>query len=135
MLRMAGIVSQPQPLKGLQKQRGYASQTVAFLNKEPLLFTEEPERAIFIHRLHVTAAAAAAASFFSVTVKLVDFFMLERDFDVGEAHCDRLLSLDVSYMSKLISRLFFFIFQCNNFLVITLFCAEVFVSLQPDYIS
>lgn len=55
MLRMAGIVSQPQPLKGLQKQRGYASQTVALLNEEPLLFTKEPERVIFIHRLHVTA--------------------------------------------------------------------------------
>lgn len=53
---MVGIVSQPRPLKGLQKQRGYALQTVALLNKEPLLFTEEPERAIFIHWLHVPAA-------------------------------------------------------------------------------
>lgn len=56
MLRMGSIVSQPRPLKGLQKQRGFALQTVALLNKQLLLFTEEPERAIFIHWLHVTAA-------------------------------------------------------------------------------
>jgi len=55
-VRMAGIVSQLRPLKGRQKQRSYASQTVDLLNKEPLLFTEKPERDIFIPRLHVTAA-------------------------------------------------------------------------------
>lgn len=50
---MAGIVSRPRPLKGLQKQRGFALQTVALLNEELLLFIEEPERGIFLHRLHV----------------------------------------------------------------------------------
>lgn len=53
MLRMAGIVSQPWPLKGLQKQRGFALQTVALLNKELLLFIEEPERGVFLLWLHV----------------------------------------------------------------------------------
>lgn len=53
MLRMAGIVRQPRPLKGPQKQRGFASQTVALLNKELLLFIEEPEQGIFLLWLHV----------------------------------------------------------------------------------
>lgn len=53
MLRMARIVSPPRPLKGLQKQRGFALQTVALLNEELLLFIEEPERGIFLLRLHV----------------------------------------------------------------------------------
>lgn len=53
MLRMARIVSRPRPLKGLQKQRGFALQTVALLNEELLLFIEEAERGIFLLRLHV----------------------------------------------------------------------------------
>lgn len=56
MLRMGRIVRPPRPLQGLQEQRGFALQTVALLNEELLLFTEEPQRVIFIHWLHVTAA-------------------------------------------------------------------------------
>lgn len=51
MLRMAGIVSQPRPLNALQKQRGFASLTVALLNKGLLLFIEEPKQGIFLLRL------------------------------------------------------------------------------------
>lgn len=66
MLRMAGIVSQPRPLKGLQKQRGFALQTVALLNKELLLFIEEPEQGIFLLWLFC---------FFYVTVNCLYFLM------------------------------------------------------------
>lgn len=48
MLRMAAIVSPARALKGPQKQRGFASQTV-----ELLLFTEGPEQVIFLLQLHV----------------------------------------------------------------------------------
>lgn len=65
MLRMAGIVSQPRPLKGLQKQRSFALQTVALLNKELLLFIEEPEQGIFLLWLF----------FFYVTVNCLYFLM------------------------------------------------------------
>lgn len=67
---MAGIVSHPRPLKGLQKQRGFALQTVALLNKELLLFMEEPERVIFIHWQHVVAV------FYFSTNNLFYFFYL-----------------------------------------------------------
>lgn len=62
---MAGIVSRPVPLKGLGKQRGYASQTLALLNEEPLLFVEEPRSTIFIHWLCVTVAVSLFFSFLS----------------------------------------------------------------------
>lgn len=71
MLRMAGIVSQPWPLKGLQKQRGFALQTVALLNKKLLLFIEQPEQGIFLLWVHV----AVFFFFFYVTVNCFYFPM------------------------------------------------------------
>ena len=70
---MAAIVTESRPLKGLEKQRGYASQTLALLNKDPLLFMEEPERGIFIHWLHVTVAFSCL-DLVSLFVHMLAFF-------------------------------------------------------------